>query len=1122
MRCPKCQCENPEEAKFCGGCGYLLEKVCPRCSFSNPPQFTFCNECGHNLSIPSEPVPREPTLDEKFASMQKYLPTGLAEKILSQRDKIEGERKQVTVMFCDIADFTPLVEKLGPEEAYAMMDRVYEILIHKVHDYEGTVNELTGDGIMALFGAPIAVEDSPQRAIRSSLAIHREITRFTDTMPHKAGAPRIKMRIGINTGPVVVGTLGNDLRVDFKAVGDTVNLASRMEGLAEPGSTYVTEDTFKLAEGFFRFEALGEKEVKGKDTPLKVYRVIAPSSRRTRFEVTAERGLTPLVARGRELEVMLDDFEQTKGGNGKALSIAAEAGVGKSRLLYEFRKAVANENITFLEGKCLSYGRGMAYHPIIDILKGNFLVLDGDTDREIREKVRKGLEVLGMDEAATLPYFLELLSVKESGIEKLPISPEARKERIIEALKTIVLKGAEKRHLVMAFEDLHWIDESSEEVLKHLLTSIAGARVLLIFTYRLEFMPKWGVKSYHTQLNLNRFSERDSHAMVTHILHTGQFEKDLEQLILDQTEGIPLFIEEFVKALRELKIIEKRNGTYHLAKNVDKMIIPSTIQDIIMARVDALPEGARKVLQTGAVIEREFSYELIRRVTGLLERDLLSYMSVLKDSELIYERGIFPQSSYIFKHALTRDAVYDSILTDRKKRLHEQIAFAMEELYEENLDQYYGALAEHYAAAENYESAAEYYGMAAQKAEKTASISDAIFYTRRKVASLESLPLTDSVQKEIIDTRTTLGLNLVQMQFYIEAKQAINPIIHLAATTDHKQARSAIVTIIANYELNVEESFSKAYEHFQEALKISEHTNDTRSSLIANWRLGLALCLNCDFDKASYHYNNALDMSIKANNLWSMARIKAYQSFFIHNWTGMIQSALQVSAEAVRKAEESGDIYSKAIAYSVHGMSFFAKGVFQEAITHLLKGVDFCERIDFHIWNVMARWHLGETYFEIGEYQRARDNYDMAVELLERSGSMPAWKAFNKIGAAMSTVMVDRNDIDVKSLRACMHEGKLKYAEIWKLRYMGLALVNIGNHHFSEAEDYIKKAIQVSELSHMKWHLARSHALYAELCKRKGDLAKAREQLSKAVEIFRECGADGWVTKYEEELAKLS
>jgi class 3 adenylate cyclase len=495
--------------------------ICPKCNFLNPPQFKFCGECGQDLVVPSAPSGKELSFDEKLDKIQRYLPKGLTEKILAQKERIEGERKQVTVMFCDLEGFTPLTERLGPEEAYGIMDQVYEHLIHKVHDYEGTVNEMTGDGIMALFGAPIALEDAPQRAIRSALAIHREMAKFGDQLKQeKEGIPPLKMRVGIHTGPVVVGTLGNNLRVEFKAVGDTVNLASRIEGLAEPGAIYVTQETFGLTEGLFQFEALGEKEIKGKEEPVSVYRVIAPSTRRTRFDVSAERGLTPFVGRERELELLLDGFERAKQGRGQAFSIMAEAGVGKSRLLYEFRKAVSNENVTFLEGKCLSYSRGRAYHPLIDILKSNFHVLEGDEDSGIIEKVKTGLMNLGTDEGSTRPYILELLSVKDSGIDEIPMSPEGRKGQIIETMNRITLKGSQIRPLIMAFEDLHWMDQSSEDVLRYLLENISGARVFLIFTYRPEFVHTWGGRSYHSQVNLNRFSNRESLAMASHLLNT--------------------------------------------------------------------------------------------------------------------------------------------------------------------------------------------------------------------------------------------------------------------------------------------------------------------------------------------------------------------------------------------------------------------------------------------------------------------------------------------------------------------------------------------------------------------------------------------------------------------------
>jgi class 3 adenylate cyclase/predicted ATPase len=715
-------------------------------------------ECGHDLTPPSKPTPKDLSFDEKLDKIQRYLPKGLTEKILSQRDRIEGERKQVTVMFCDMEGFTQFTEKLGPEEAYGIMDQVYELLIHKVHDYEGTVNEMTGDGIMALFGSPIALEDAPQRAIRSSLAIHREMARFSEKMKHeRKGISALKMRVGIHTGPVVVGTLGNNLRVEFKAVGDTVNLASRVEGLADPGATYVTEDAFKLTEGLFRFEALGEKQIKGKEEPVRVYRAIAPSTRRTRFDVSAERGLTPFVGRGRELELLLDGFQRAKEGRGQAFSIVSEAGVGKSRLLYEFRKAVTNEDVMFLEGKCLSYSRGVAHHLHIDTLKANFDISEGDGDSQIREKVKRGLKILRADEASTLPYLLELFSVKESGIEKIPLSPEAKKDRIMEAVKRIALRGSEIRPLILAYEDLHWVDKSSEDVLKYVLESIPGARVLMIFTYRPEFVHTWGGKSYHSQVNLNRLSNRESLAMVSYLLGTEEIDRDLEELILEKTEGVPFFIEEFIKSLKDLKIIEREDNRYRITKDIKDMTIPVTIHDVIMARVDSLPEGAKAVLQIGSVAGREFSKDLIERVMALPERELLSHLSVLKDSELLYERGIYPQSTYIFKHSLIQDATYQSLLKSTRQNYHRKIAQLLEKSFPDKMETEPELLAHHYTEAGLNEQAVGYWHLAGERATQRSANVEAINHLTKGLDVLLTLPDSPERTRQELDLQITLG-----------------------------------------------------------------------------------------------------------------------------------------------------------------------------------------------------------------------------------------------------------------------------------------------------------------------------------------------------------------------------
>jgi class 3 adenylate cyclase/tetratricopeptide (TPR) repeat protein len=1122
MKCSQCAFDNKPGKKFCIECGTKLALKCPECDSEIEGIEKFCGECGHNLTTPQEPVVKELSFDEKIDKIQRYLPEGLTEKILSQKQKIEGERKQVTVMFCDMQGFTALSEELGPEEAYDIVDQIYELLIHKVHDYEGTVNEMTGDGIVALFGAPIALEDAPQRALRSAMAIHREMSRFSDRLKQeRENLPPLKMRVGIHTGPVVVGTVGNNLRVEFKAVGDTVNLASRMEGLAEPGATYVTEDTFKLTEGFFRFEALGAKEVKGKKAPVKVYRVIASYSRRTRFDVSAERGLTPLVGRERELELLLDGFERAKSGRGQAFSIMAEAGVGKSRLLYEFRKAVSSEDAMFLEGRCLSYSRGVAYHPIIDILKSNFDIRDRDGDLEVREKVISGLKILKADEASTLPYLLELLSVKDSGIDKIPLSPEAKKDRIIEAINHISLKGSQIRPLILAYEDLHWIDKSSEDVLKYVLENIPGASVLMIFTYRPEFVHTWGGKSYHSQVNLNRLSNRESLAMVTRILGIEEIDRGLEELILEKTEGIPFFIEEFIRSLKELRIIARKDNKYHLAKDSQKMTIPSTVHDVIMARVDTLPEGAKGGLQTGSVIEREFSYELIKRVTGLPEQELLAHLSVLKDSELLYERGVYPEANYIFNNALTREVVYDSMLTKRQKRLHVEIANAIEDLYKGNIDGQYGVLAEHYISGENYEKGAEYSNLAGKKAQRAASFKEAIEYAEKEVFCLERLETTQATQRKIIDARARLAGYHISLTHHVEANEAVAPIADLALELNYQKRLPMIYIMMGTYSHWVEEDDSEAFRYLSEALKISQIIQDKVSLWYASFFLGMSLSFHCEFEKGLEHLTKALDLGKLANNPIPISMAKCGMSTFTYVFHGKNDLAYQTSREALQIAQESGDIYIKGIASSSHGISCYGKGLLDEAENTLLQALSFCEKASQLGWWTWAAGCLGHVYFDMGEHEKAQDYYEQGISALERTGIYPFMANMWKVSMARSKALNNDQDIKLTEIFEYYENINVKVAKGWAARHVAEVLLNRDDQHISESEDWVKKAIEVDTKNCTMWSLGGDYAFYADLFKRKGDQSKAKEKLIKAIEIFKEGGADRWAEKYEKELAAL-
>ena len=1116
MKCPKCQFENSEDSNFCLKCGCKLELHCPQCGNALPSIAEFCNKCGHKLSLPSKAPPKDISFDEKLTKIQRYLPKGLTEKILSQKDRIEGERKQVTVMFCDMEGFTPLSELLGIEEAYAIMDQVYEILIHKVHDYEGTVNEMTGDGIMALFGAPVALEDAPQRAIRSSLAIHREMAKFSDQLRKEAkGVPAVKMRIGVHTGPVVVGTVGNDLRVEFKAVGDTVNLASRMEGQAQPGTTYITEDTFKLTEGLFRFEGLGPRVIKGKQAPVNIYRAIAPSTRRTRFDVSAERGLTAFVGRERELELLFDGLERTKASRGQAFSITAEAGVGKSRLLYEFRKAVASEDVTFLEGRCLSYSRAAAYHPLIDILKANFDIQEDDGDSEIREKAKKGLKMLGADEASTLPYLLELLAVKDSGVDKIPMSPEVKKNRIMEAFKQITLKGSEIRPLILAYEDLHWIDKSSEELLKYVLDSIPGARILLIFTYRPEFVHTWGAKSYHSQVNLNRLSNRESLIMVSHLLGTEELNNDLEEFILEKTEGVPFFIEELIKSLKDLKIIERENNRYHITKDIKEVTIPATVQDVIMARVDSLPEGAKGLLQTVSVVGRESRYDLIKQVTGLTEEELLPHLSVLKDSELLYERGIYPESTYIFKHTLTQDVAYDSLLLKRRKEIHGKIGEVIEALYPDQLEEYYELLAYHYGRSANVDKALQYLDLANQKAAKLNALKEAKAYFDEAMTLLDTLPETEENRQR----RISLLVNQ-EIVFFL-----------LFQSPEYYD-------LLTRYEPTAKELGNPGL----------------LGAFYA--RLGYCEFSFCNYDRAIQTLTKAAELAEASGNVEEAGYAYVFLEFS-HFDRGDFERALALKEDVLRTMKQQFNLRWHTYALAIASRAYACLGRWDEAVQEAQKALSVAEEFSDNSLISFVVWNLSIAYIWKGDLTRAIEYGELATQKAPTHADKAwaqrslgwAWcrsgdtkKGVELLTAVLAIFRAGRfttGDITLtcflgegyrlagedQKAKQTLEEG-LEMAERYKMRYeIGFAHRLLGEVILktdpSQAVPHFEKSIAIFHEIKAENELALAYAGYGRLHKQQNQIPQAREYLMRALEIFERLGTLLEPDKVREILAEL-
>jgi tetratricopeptide (TPR) repeat protein len=650
-----------------------------------------------------------------------------------------------------------------------------------------------------------------------------------------------------------------------------------------------------------------------------------------------------------------------------------------------------------------------------------------------------------------------------------------------------------------------------------MLESIAGARVLLLFTYRPEYTPTWGGRSYHSQVTLNRLSNRETLAMAAHLLGTEQIAANLANLIFDKTEGVPFFIEEFLKALRERRLIARDAHGYDLVEDQEDLAIPTTIQDVLMARVDTLSEGAKEVLQIGSIIEREFPYALIARIAARPERELLASLAALKEAELLYERGVFPESTYVFKHALTRDVVYDSILARRRKELHEAVGTAIEEGSGEDPATPHGVLCEHFLASENYEKAAKYARLAGRRAEKEASFTAAIDYSRTRISCLEKLSRNPETVEEIIDTRTTLGLYITQNGQFAAAKETIDPITELVLKDQYGRKRPQVLTILGIYRLTVDRDADGAIGDFEEALSLAEERNDGAAVFFAHYWLSEAFWRNCQFKGAIHHIQKALEISVTAKSRSGVVAMKS-QLARIHLEEGNVRMGHEVSLDAVRLAEEIGDIWAKSWAFTYHGMSLCCMGNFDQAIELLSKGVEYAEKAEMIAMLHWSHNYLGLVFREMGQHAVATEHFIQSVQVGEDNTD-------KDIPAVMLTLEKWRNreaPVDAglltddlsNRMRQKSNQGGLK-------REVANTLLSIGHDHLNEAKDWFQDAIETDRRHGQRWELAMDYASYAEWFERQSDRQQAREHLQKAIAGFQECGADGWVKRIEEKLAAL-
>jgi class 3 adenylate cyclase len=683
----------------------------------------------------------------------------LADKILTTRSSVEGERKLVTVLFADVANFTTISEKLDPEEIHEIMDACFKILMDEIHKYEGTINQFTGDGVMALFGAPLAHEDHAQRACHAALAIQNSLDRYSQKLKEDLSID-FKMRLGLNSGPVVVGAIGDDLRMDYTAIGDTINLASRMQSSAAPGTVLVSSHTHKLAKDFFAFTSLGKLPVKGKEEPQDAYVLLSPTEVTTRIGASAVAGLTPFVGRVREMETLKESLDKARAGQGQVVGIVGEAGVGKSRILLEMKRLFTD--MALLEGHCLHYGGSMAYLPVLDILRSYFGIKEGEQELPVKRKMRERVSLLDENLKTLLAPLYDLLSLKVDDETYLKLEPKDKREKIFEALRDLLVRESQVRPLVLVIEDLHWIDTTSEEFLDYLIGWLANARILLILLYRPEYTHRWGNKSYYTTIRVDQLPLSTSAELVQSILSEGEIVPELRDLILGKAAGNPLFMEELTHSLLENGSIQKKEDRYVLSKKFSDIQVPDTIQGIIAARIDRLDESLKRIMHVASVIGREFAFRILQSITEMKE-ELKAHLLNLQGLEFIYEKRLFPELEYIFKHALTQEVAYNSLLLSRRKEIHGRIGKAIEGLYPDRLEEFYEMLAYHYGRGEDLKKASHYLTLSGNKAVRHNSAWEADSFYKEALATLRRQPETGERKKQELDVLflTATPLNLL-------------------------------------------------------------------------------------------------------------------------------------------------------------------------------------------------------------------------------------------------------------------------------------------------------------------------------------------------------------------------
>ncbi|MBI3372798.1 MAG: AAA family ATPase [Betaproteobacteria bacterium] len=753
MNCTKCGHASPAGTKFCGECGARLVSGCAACGAENPPANRFCGECGAPLA----------TAAARRDSPGVVPPRHLAERILQSKQALEGERKQVTVLFADMKGSMELLADRDPEDARKLLDPVLERMMEAVHHYEGTVNQVMGDGIMALFGAPIAHEDHAVRACYAALRMQDSVRRYTEGLRTAHGI-EVQIRVGLNSGEVVVRSIGSDLRMDYSAVGQTTHLAARMEQLATPGTIRLTGATLALAEGYVAVKSIGPVPVKGLAQPVEVFELSGAGTARTRLQVSRARGLTQFVGRDPEMEQLRRAAEQARGGHGQIIAVVGEPGVGKSRLYYEFLQSHHAREFLVLESGSVSYGKATPFLPLADLMRSYFRIDARDDVRGIRVKVTGGLLTLDESLKDAVPVALWLLDAIPEDSAFLALEPAERRRQTFEAVKRILMREIEQRPLVLVFEDLHWIDGETQAFLDGFIESVPAARLLLAVNYRPEYRHNWQNKTYYRQVRVDPLPPESAEDLLAGLLGSDASLTPLKSLLIERTEGRPLFLEESVRTLIETGALVGERGACRLVRAVDALQVPATVQAILASRIDRLAPEDKRLLQAAAVVGTHVPFAVLKAIAEIGEDELRQGLARLQTAEFMYEARLFPELEYAFKHALTHEVAYGSVLQERRQSMHRALVDAIERIYAGRLAEQIERLAHHALAGRVLPDAVRYLKQAGSRALGRSANQEAVAYFEQALALQSEMPQSTATLGEELEIRMGLGAALITVK----------------------------------------------------------------------------------------------------------------------------------------------------------------------------------------------------------------------------------------------------------------------------------------------------------------------------------------------------------------------